>query len=157
LSSDAVALLGEGRHAVVCIADVPPSSPSKARYLVKRLRAAVPDAKIIVGRWAPPSLADELPDPILATGAARVSTSWLETREQLYQLVPMLSRAPAAFEGTSGIKCRPTVATSKPAPSSRLPPMFLSLSDPLRREQPKTPPTVSETGQPWLEATSPCE
>jgi predicted PurR-regulated permease PerM len=96
LSSDAVALLGEGRHAVVCIADLPPSSPSKARYLVKRLRAAVPDAKIIVGRWAPPSMADDLPEPILAAGAARVSTSLLETREQLYQLVPMLSRVPAA-------------------------------------------------------------
>jgi hypothetical protein len=39
-------------------ADLPPSSPSKARYLVKRLRAAVPGANIIVGRWAPPSLGD---------------------------------------------------------------------------------------------------
>src|SRR6185369_11194624 len=83
LSSDAVAMLGEGRHAAVCIADLPPSSPSKARYLVKRLRAAVPDAKIIVGRWAPPSLADEQPNLILAAGAAYVSTTLLETREQL--------------------------------------------------------------------------
>jgi predicted PurR-regulated permease PerM len=95
LSSDAVAMLGEGRHAAVCIAALPPSSPSKARYLVKRLRAAVPTAKIIVGRWAPLSLADEHTAPILGAGAAYVSTSLLETREQLYQLMPMLSRPPA--------------------------------------------------------------
>jgi hypothetical protein len=94
LSSDAVAMLAEGRHAAVCIAALPPSSPSKARYLVKRLRAAVPDAKIVVGRWAPLSLADEHTEPILGAGAAYVSTSLLETREQLYQLMPMLSRLP---------------------------------------------------------------
>ena len=93
LSSDAVAMLGEGRHAAVCIADLPPSSPSKARYLVKRLRAAVPDAKIIVGRWAPPSLADERPKLILAAGAACVSTTLVETREQLRQLLAIPSRS----------------------------------------------------------------
>jgi hypothetical protein len=92
LSSDAVAMLGEGRYAAVCIADLPPSSTSKARYLVRRLRAAVPDAKIVVGRWAPPSLADEQPEPILAAGAAYVSTTLVETREQLHQLITMLSR-----------------------------------------------------------------
>jgi predicted PurR-regulated permease PerM len=97
LSSDAVAMLGEGRHAAVCIADLPPSSPSKARYLVKRLRAAVPDAKIIVGRWAPPSLADEQPQLILAAGAAYVSTTLEETREQLRELlaIPSLRTASA--------------------------------------------------------------
>ena len=96
LSSDAVAMLGEGRHAAVCIADLPPSSPSKARYLVKRLRAAVPDAKIIVGRWAPPSLADEQPKLILAAGAAYVSTTLVETREQLRQLLAIPSRSRVA-------------------------------------------------------------
>jgi predicted PurR-regulated permease PerM len=94
LSSDAVAMLAEGRHAAVCIAALPPSSPSKARYVVRRLRAAVPGAKIVVGRWAPPSLADENTEPILGAGAAYVSTSLLQTREQLYQLVPMLARQP---------------------------------------------------------------
>jgi hypothetical protein len=92
LSSDAVAMLGEGRCAAVCIADLPPSSTSKARYLVRRLRAAVPDARIVVGRWAPPSMADEQAEPILAAGAAYVSATLVETREQLHQLIPMLSR-----------------------------------------------------------------
>jgi predicted PurR-regulated permease PerM len=94
LSSDAVAMLGDGNHAAVCIADLPPGSSSKARYLVKRLVAAVPEAKILVGRWAPPSLADEQTKPIAGAGAVYVSSTLLEAREQLYQLLPMLSRQP---------------------------------------------------------------
>jgi hypothetical protein len=87
-------MLGEGHHAAVCIADLPPGSSSKARYLVKRLVAAVPEAKILVGRWAPPSLADEQTKPIVGAGAVYVSSTLLEAREQLYQLLPMLSRQP---------------------------------------------------------------
>ena len=52
-------LIEEREFSVVCFADLPPSASSKTRYLVKRLRAALPDVRIIVGRWAPPALADE--------------------------------------------------------------------------------------------------
>jgi predicted PurR-regulated permease PerM len=92
LSSEAVAMLAEGRHAAVCIADLPPGSSSKARYLVKRLAAAAPGAKILVGRWAPPSLADQETKPIVESGATFVSSTLLEAREQLQQILPMLSR-----------------------------------------------------------------
>ena len=92
LSSEAVAMLAEGRYAAVCIADLPPGSSSKARYLVKRLVAAVPKSKILVGRWAPPSLADAQTKPIVGAGAAYVSSTLLEAREHLYQLLPMFSR-----------------------------------------------------------------
>ena len=44
---------------VVCFADLPPSPSSKTRYFVKRLRAALPDLRILVGRWGPPALADD--------------------------------------------------------------------------------------------------
>jgi len=44
-----------------------------------------------VGRWAPPSLADEQPKLILAAGAAYVSTTLEETREQLRQLLAIPS------------------------------------------------------------------
>ena len=44
---------------VVCLADLPPSPPSKTRYLVKRLHAALPEVRILVGRWGPPALADD--------------------------------------------------------------------------------------------------
>jgi hypothetical protein len=36
---------------VVCFTDLPPGSSSKTRYLVKRLRSALPELRIAVGRW----------------------------------------------------------------------------------------------------------
>ena len=53
----------------VCFAYLPPSPPSKTRYLVKRLRAALPEVGIIVGRWAPPALADESTQVLRETGS----------------------------------------------------------------------------------------
>ena len=45
---------GAGRRASrsICIADLPPSPPSKTRYLVKRLHAALPEVRIVMGRWS---------------------------------------------------------------------------------------------------------
>ena len=40
--SELLALVAEHRCSVVCLADLPPSPPSKTRYLVRRLRAAIP-------------------------------------------------------------------------------------------------------------------
>ena len=61
---------------------------------MKRLVAAVPEAKILLGRWAPPSLTDEQTKPIVGAGAVYVSSTLLEAREQLYQLLPTLFRQP---------------------------------------------------------------
>ena len=53
LASELVALVHAQGVSIVCLADLPPSPSSKTRYLVKRLRAALPDVRILVGRWAP--------------------------------------------------------------------------------------------------------
>ena len=71
------------------ISDLPPSPPSKTRYLVKRLRAAVPDLRIVVGRWAPPALADEVSAELKADGATQVSGTLLDTRGYLAGLLDM--------------------------------------------------------------------
>jgi predicted PurR-regulated permease PerM len=86
LASDLIKLVGEQKHTVVCIADLPPSPPSKTRYLVRRLRAAYPDLRIIVGRWAPTALADETLQPIVEAGATHVASTLLETTRQLAEL-----------------------------------------------------------------------
>ena len=57
-AAELIALAQTQPFGVVCIADLPPSPASKTRYLVKRLRAALPEALIVVGRWAPPALTD---------------------------------------------------------------------------------------------------
>ena len=87
LLSEMVNAVQEQACRILCIADLPPSAPSKTRYLVKKLRAVAPDLKILVGRWAPPALADETVEPLIDAGANHVGTTLLETRDQLRQLV----------------------------------------------------------------------
>lgn len=73
-------------YLVVCIADLPPSPSTRSRYLVKKLRSAVPDLRVVVGRWAPPGLAGDEPGPLLEAGATHVGTTLTQTRDQLCEL-----------------------------------------------------------------------
>jgi predicted PurR-regulated permease PerM len=86
LASDMVALVKNQGYAVVCIADLPPSPPSKTRYFVRRLRAAFPDLPIVVGRWAPQTLADDSLQPVTDAGASYTASTLIETRRQLVEL-----------------------------------------------------------------------
>ncbi len=87
MSSDLVALVRTKQYDVVALADLPPSAPTKSRYLVKKLRAAFPDLRIIVGRWANADLADETLDPLTEAGASHVARTLLETRRYLADAV----------------------------------------------------------------------
>jgi predicted PurR-regulated permease PerM len=87
LAADVTALIEEKKFSIVCIADLPPSASSKTRYLVKRLRAAFPNLRIIVGRWAPPALADENAQVLRDAGATHVASTLIETRDYLATLV----------------------------------------------------------------------
>jgi predicted PurR-regulated permease PerM len=86
-SSEITNRVREEGYGIVCIADLPPSAPSKTRYIVKKLRASFPDLKIVVGRWAPPSLVDDSAQPLLDAGATHVTSTLLETRDRLSELV----------------------------------------------------------------------
>ena len=86
-ASELVALVQTQGFSVVCFADLPPSPSSKTRYLVKRLRAALPEVRILVGRWGPPALADDSTQVLRDTGASLVASTLLETRTYLAGLV----------------------------------------------------------------------
>jgi hypothetical protein len=87
LASELVALVRTQGVSVVCIADLPPSPSSKTRYLVKRLHAALPDVRILVGRWSPALLADESTQQLRDAGAKLVSSTLTDTRDYLRGLV----------------------------------------------------------------------
>jgi predicted PurR-regulated permease PerM len=87
LAAELVSLVQTQAVSVVCLADLPPSPPSKTRYLVKRLHAALPDVRILVGRWGPPSLVDDSTQLLRDAGAALVATTLLETRAYLGRLI----------------------------------------------------------------------
>jgi predicted PurR-regulated permease PerM len=86
-ASELVSLVQEQGFSVVCLADLPPSPPSKTRYLVKRLHATLPDVRILVGRWGPTALADENTQVLRDAGANLVASTLLETRTYLGGLV----------------------------------------------------------------------
>jgi len=93
-ASELVALVQAQGYSVVCLADLPPSPPSKSRYLVKRLHAALPEVRIVVGRWSPASLADESTQALRDAGAVLVASTLTETRDYLGGLVE-IPRIPA--------------------------------------------------------------
>jgi hypothetical protein len=99
LASELVALVKAQGVFVVCLADLPPSPPSKTRYLVKRLHAALPDVRIIVGRWGPPALADESTQVLRDAGAVLVASTLAETRTYLGGLVEVPGSVLAATAG----------------------------------------------------------
>jgi len=105
LASELVSLVQAQGVSVVCIADLPPSPPSKTRYLVKRLHAALPDVRIVVGRWSPPALADDSTQALRDAGATLVCTTLAETRDYLGGLVE-IPRIPVPGAGEP-----PVVAT----------------------------------------------
>ena len=86
-ASELVSLVRAQRFSVVCLADLPPSPPSKTRYLVKRLHAALPEVRITVGRWSPPALADDSTQALREAGADLVASTLVETRTYLGGLV----------------------------------------------------------------------
>ena len=86
-ASEVVALVQAQGVSVVCLADLPPSPPSKTRYLVKRLHAALPEVRILVGRWSPRALADDSTQLLRDAGATLVASTLTETRTYLSGLV----------------------------------------------------------------------
>jgi len=78
LSSDIAEWMTEHEMSAICIADLPPSSPSRTRYLVKRLRKAAPDLIIMVGRWGATTNDDVV--ELMAAGANHVATTFQQSR-----------------------------------------------------------------------------
>jgi predicted PurR-regulated permease PerM len=88
-AAELVSLVRDRHVSVVYFADLPPSSSSKTRYLVRRLRSALPEVRIAVGRWAPLALADERSQPLLDAGADHVATLLVESRRYLDGLLEL--------------------------------------------------------------------
>jgi len=92
-ASELIALVKARGVSVVCLADLPPSAPSKTRYFVKRLRSALPDLRIVAGRWAPGELADDSTQLLRDAGATLVASTLLETTAYLRGLADVPAAA----------------------------------------------------------------
>jgi hypothetical protein len=95
MTSEIMASLRQTGYRIICIADLPPSAPSKTPYLIKKLHGSIPDLKIVVGRWAPSSLADDSDQALIDAGAHHVASTLLQSRDYLRQLACQLPQIPA--------------------------------------------------------------
>jgi predicted PurR-regulated permease PerM len=91
LSAESVARAGDKEPAVVCIGALPPGGLAHTRYLCKRLRARLPAARIVVGRWGLKGDLEQNQEQLLEAGADRVETALLETRTHLCTWLPVLT------------------------------------------------------------------
>ncbi len=90
LSAEMVALVGESAPAVVCIGAMPPGGLAHTRYLCKRLRARLPEAKIIVGRWGLLQDVEQNQEQLREAGADEVEMKLIETCNHLNAWLPVL-------------------------------------------------------------------
>ena len=95
MASELVEHVRAGGYSMVVIADLPPSAPSRTRYLVKKLRGALPDVRITVGRWSHASMVDDSSKPLVTAGASHVASTLAETRKYLAEAA---HAGPAASE-----------------------------------------------------------
>ncbi|HEU5197645.1 MAG TPA: AI-2E family transporter [Methylomirabilota bacterium] len=86
LSAEVVRAASERGAGVVVVGALPPGGLVHARYLVKRLRAVVPEAKIVVGRWGVREDVETVRESLTSAGADAVGGSLLETRDRVAEL-----------------------------------------------------------------------
>jgi predicted PurR-regulated permease PerM len=91
LSAEMVALAGAKDRPVVCIGALPPGGLAHTRYVCKRLRACLPQARIVVGRWGLKANVEENQEQLREAGADQVETTLLETRDHLNAWLPALA------------------------------------------------------------------
>jgi predicted PurR-regulated permease PerM len=91
-----VARVAVDQPAGVLIASLPPGGLSPARYQCKRLRAELPELKILVGRWGQKDDLDQMRERVKTAGADAVGATLLESR---VQVLPLFQKeAPSARE-----------------------------------------------------------
>jgi predicted PurR-regulated permease PerM len=93
LSAESVQQVRDRGVGVVVVASVPPGGLAHARYLCKRLRASLPEIRIIVGRWSSPEDAAEMRAALTASGADTVGTRLLEIRDAVLEVARTQSGA----------------------------------------------------------------
>lgn len=99
LSSELVARAGEKAPAVVCIGALPPGGLAHTRYLCQRLRARLPDTKIVVGRWGLKASVRENLEQLREAGADEMDVTLLKTRDHLSAWLPVLAQQEAKAAG----------------------------------------------------------
>jgi len=91
LTAEVLQHVSETRPGLVCIGSLPPGSAAHARYLCKRLRSRLPEARIVVGRWGE-KVDAAMETQLKEAGADQVESNILATRHAMRALWPVLAQ-----------------------------------------------------------------
>jgi hypothetical protein len=116
LSSELVEQAAAKDPPIVCIGALPPGGLSSARYLCKRLRARLPKARIVIGRWGLTTNVDQNRQRLRECGADQVDLTIQETRDQLRAWRPVL-----VFQESNAPMHSSKDSKSQPIPQPPLP------------------------------------
>ncbi|HXH84155.1 MAG TPA: AI-2E family transporter, partial [Candidatus Tectomicrobia bacterium] len=86
LSAEAVQLAEATAGPVTVVGALGPGGMAQVRYLVKRLRAAAPEMRIVVGRWCPSPEEKPAREALRAAGADEVIDSLVAARDAVVRL-----------------------------------------------------------------------
>lgn len=87
LAGEVVAAARDHGADIVVVGALPPGGVAQARYLCKRLRAAVPGIRIVVARLGGGEEVEAVGEALLAAGADAVGTDILDTRDKVLQFI----------------------------------------------------------------------
>ena len=93
LSSEMVTNCMQGKPDLVVIGSLPPGGLAQARYLLKRMKAECPTARVLVGRWGTSAVTEKQSALLEESGADLVTTTLLEARSQMLQIIPLVAAA----------------------------------------------------------------
>ena len=106
LPSEIVEHVERAQPSVICLALPAPGGIARTRYLLKRIRACCPQAKILVGRWGGVEDSTEQRRLLAEAGADGVATPLAEARDQLLALVPIMSPSEPPASVATGLQTR---------------------------------------------------
>jgi predicted PurR-regulated permease PerM len=92
LSAEMVARAEREQPALICLSALPPGGLSQTRYLCRRLRAKLPTARILIGRWGLTSNLEQNQEQLREAGADEVDATLLATRKFLRARYPLLAQ-----------------------------------------------------------------
>jgi hypothetical protein len=112
LASEVVMAVQREHPAAVCFGTLS-GGLAQSRYLVKRLRARVPDVPVVVGHWGADANLQVWRDRLTALGASHVGNSLADVRAHLVSLVHQRASPGAASQHADGREVRPSAVTPR--------------------------------------------
>ena len=92
LAAELIELAAEHADGIVCVGSLPPGGLAHTRLPLQATAGALPNVKILVGRWGFKGDIQQAQEKLRQAGAEHVETTLAETRNHLNAWLPVLAQ-----------------------------------------------------------------